>query len=86
MKVMTRIFQCSQAKMGRFQPGTSYAVARTIGSRDAVGERVQRTKAQGKPFWPTFRICMAKEAAQKMRVDAAPVERSSEGYDTRLFN
>jgi hypothetical protein len=36
-----------------------------------VVDGMRRTKTEGKPFWPTFRICMAKEAAQKMRVDAA---------------
>jgi hypothetical protein len=54
---------------------------------DAVVDGMQRTKTEGKPFWPTFRIWMAKQAAQKMRVDAATGGKGQvNGKHSGLFN
>jgi len=53
------------SEMGRLQPPTSYALAWTIGSRGCGGGWKAAEEAEGKPFSLTFRICAAKEAAQK---------------------
>jgi hypothetical protein len=51
--------------MGRLQPPTSYAVARTIGSRGCGGGWNATHETEGKPLSPTFRISVAKGAAQE---------------------
>jgi hypothetical protein len=63
-------------EMGRLQPPTSYAVARTIGSRGCGGGWNAAHEAEGKPFSLTFRICVAKEAAQKREWTPPAVEKA----------
>ena len=73
-------------EIGSLQPRTSYAVARTIGSREMAqhssgtitgmrGGWDAAHKAEGKPFSLTFRIYVAKEATQKCEWTPLAVEK-----------
>jgi hypothetical protein len=50
-------------------------IARTIGSRGRGGGWNAAHEAEGKPFSLTFRICVAKEAAQRCEWTPPAVER-----------
>jgi hypothetical protein len=67
MKVMRRIFQCSQARLAACSRQHRTELPGRLEAGDAVVEGMQRTKTEEKPFWPTFLRHGEGSSAEKAR-------------------